>query len=377
MEHKRIETTEIALGQPLLWDVYDSSHNLLLRKGHVVDRIQQMEALAQRGLFVLAKNVTKQEAPPPMRKERPSVLRLHDLAVKKLERVLFNIQTGTNTQAEILEVGRIIAYAADISADVALACILLNQTAGNYSVRHCIDTALISLLVARSLKKSPEKIVALTAAALSMNVGMLKHQERLQAIQGPLSEPDVRIVRTHPQLSVDLLRAAGVDNEEWLSIVLMHHENEDGSGYPSGKTSGEIPLSAKIVSIADRYCARISDRTYRKSLLPNAALRDILVAEKNNIDPALATTFIRELGIYPTGSFVRLGNGEVSVVTGKGSTSTAPIVHALTGLQGAPLSVPIKRDTSTQLYSVREVLRADQANIRFSMQQVWGEDASR
>jgi len=377
MDQRRIKMSDIIIGEPLPWDVYDAGNHLLLRKGHIVEREQQVEVLMERGLFVDAKAGQKKENTPAQTpKELPSVLRLVNLAYKRLEKLLLNIATEPDFQGKIFEVVQALSYAMNINSDIALACILLNQASGRYPARHCIDTSIVAALVARALKISPEETKAMSAAALTMNVGMLRHQERLQEVQGPLSDEDAAIIRSHPQQSVAILRQAGVSNEEWLSYVLLHHENEDGSGYPSGKRGSEVPLCAKIISIADRYCARVAARSYRKSLLPNAALRDILVAEKNSIDPALATAFIRELGTFPTGSFVRLENGEVGVVSGKGSTTTAPIVHSLIGPRGVPLSFPIKRDTSKQLSSIREVLSEEQANIRFSMQQIWGDEAS-
>jgi hypothetical protein len=120
----------------------------------------------------------------------------------------------------------------------------------------------------------------------------------------------------------------------------------------------------------------VSARSYRKSLVPNAALRDIMIEGKDTIDPGLASTFIKELGIYPIGTFVRLENGEIGVVTAKGSSSTTPIVDALVGPRGAPLDAVIKRDTSKALHSVREVLSEYQAAIGFNLDQLWGPVAS-
>jgi hypothetical protein len=110
-------------------------------------------------------------------------------------------------------------------------------------------------------------------------------------------------------------------------------------------------------------------------MLPNAALRDILLNEKNKLDAGLAAIFLRELGIYPCGTFVRLENGEVGVVTSKGGGSTTPVVHALLGSRGNPLAFPIKRDTSGALTAIREVLHIDTASVRFNMNQLWGKDA--
>jgi HD-GYP domain-containing protein (c-di-GMP phosphodiesterase class II) len=382
MDQHRINMSDIVIGEALAWDVYDDSGHLLLSRGHVVADAHQVQTLVERGLFVDAKSMGNkgqktQQSPPPVKiQERPSALRLINLANKRLERLLYNLSNEADAQEKILEVGKALVYATKINSDVALASILLNQEAGNYPVRHCIDTALLSLIIATSMKKPPDEILIITAAALTMNIGMLRQQTAMQNSAEPLSESDKKVIHDHPQEGVNLLQSVGINHTEWLSYVLQHHENEDGSGYPLGKAGQDIQECAKIISVADRYCACVSKRSYRKSLLPNSALRDILLSQKKNIDPTLTTCFIRELGIYPAGSFVKLENGEVGVVTGKGHTTTAPIVHALIGPRGAPLSFPIKRDTSKQLFSIREVLQDDQAVLRFSMQQLWGEEAS-
>ena len=380
MEQRRITMSDIVVGKPLPWDVYDSNNKLLLRKGHVVQREQQVETLVVRGLFVAAKAdspSSAQAAPAAARHvERPSALRLINLATKRLERLLFNLHNESELQPKILEVVAALKYAVDINADVALGCILLNQASGNYPVRHGIDCAVVSLLVARAMNKPEQELRDIMSAALMMNVGMLRHHEQLHHCEQPLSDEEHDMIRSHPQESVSLLRAAGVVDENILNYVLLHHENEDGSGYPLGKGSAEITENAKIIALADRYCARVSSRVYRKSMLPNAALRDILMTEKKNINPMLATCFIRELGTYPTGTFVRLVNGEVGVVTGRGNSTTTPTVHSLIGPRGAPLSFPIRRETHKELHSIREVLHESQAAVRINMQQLWGTEAS-
>jgi HD-GYP domain-containing protein (c-di-GMP phosphodiesterase class II) len=212
------------------------------------------------------------------------------------------------------------------------------------------------------------------AAALTMNVGMLHQQDQLQGKTGVLSDEDRNIIKTHPQLGVRLLKQAGVKNDSWLLMVLMHHENENGSGYPLGKAGVQIPLGAKIISIADHYCATISPRNYRKALLPNVALRSVFLDEKQNIDQSLTAVFMDVLGMYPIGLFVKLNNGETSVVTGQGEVMKAPTVHSLIGANRAKLAFPISRDTSRSLYAIQDSV--DEMTIPINMQTLWGEDAS-
>jgi HD-GYP domain-containing protein (c-di-GMP phosphodiesterase class II) len=372
MEQRRLGMSDITMGEPLPWDVYDDNNRLLLAKGSVVHRESQVNMLVERGLFVVLGE--KRRTQTVSVKEVPSALRIIRDANVELSRVLLSLTTAPDAQKRLRSITQMLGFAIDVNRDVALATILHNKE-GSYAVRHCIDAAIVALLVARSLNKSPAEIQALTAAALTMNVSMLAVQENLQNKREGLNEKEMEMVRRHPHDSAALLKIAGIDDEKWLNCVLDHHENEDGSGYPNGKRGDEIDANAKILAVADRYCASISSRSYRKSLLPNAAMHDVLLAHRTEIDPSLIACFVREFGTYPTGTFVRLENGEIGLVTGKGASTTTPIVHSLVGPRGAPLSYAIRRDTSTPLNAVREVLDEERAAIRFQLHQIWGDDA--
>jgi HD-GYP domain-containing protein (c-di-GMP phosphodiesterase class II) len=380
MDQRRLSISDIVIGEPLPWDVYEHGNRLLLRRGHVIESVHQVEELVARGLFIdggqadqLARARNEQRE---KKLEIPSAVRFINLAHKRLERLLYNLSNETDAQSKILEVVKALTYATDINPDIALACIFLNQGAANYAVRHCVDTALLALPIARTMNKTPADVQSLMAAALTMNIGMLRQQDQLQDKQEPLTEKELEIIRNHPNESVSILLQAGVTDATWLSYVRLHHENDDGSGYPLGKAVGEIPQSAKILAMADRYCASVAHRKYRKTLLPGAVLRDVFLAGGKASDPMLAAYFIKELGTYPPGTFVRLQNGEIGVVTRKTKSATTPIVHALVGPRGAPLSFPIQRDTAKELYAVREAVSGEQATLRFSMHQLWGDEAA-
>lgn len=378
MANRRISISDIVMGQPLQWDVYGSDGGLLLRKGNVITSANQVSGLIERGLFVDTEKsdaASRDKKAIPRQTETPSVLRMINMARTDLRTLSYHIASETDARNKLLALAKLVAMATYMDSDVALGCILLSQDQ-SYASRHCVDTAVVSVLIARALKKPADEVLMICAAALTMNLSMLRQQERLQDKSEALSAEEQEFIAGHPESTVNQLRSVGITDEDWLSWILHHHENEDGSGYPAHKTGGEIPQNAKIISIADRYCARVCSRSYRKSLLPNAALRDILIAGKATIDPMLVMLFIRELGTYPIGSFVKLENGEIGVVTSKGSTTTTPYVHALIGPRGAPLSMAIKRDTQKTLQSIREVLHRDQVPIRFTMRHLWGDVAS-
>lgn len=377
MAKQRISMSDIQIDQPLPWNAYNSNGDLLLKKGVVVKSESQVAGLVELGLFTEASSSSDAGSYAARSREAPSVLHMINLAEKRLERLLFDVGSEPDFPAKLKEVAATVISATELNSDIALACILLNQQAGDYPVRHCLDTAVIAILVAQSMSIAREKIVMLTAAALTMNIGMLRQQAELQRKQGALSGEEIESIHRHPQEGVRMLEAAGIHDSDWLACVMSHHEGEDGGGYPAGLTGKDIPTGAKILALADRYCAFVSERQYRKSQLPSTTLREIFLERGKCADSALAAYFIKVLGIYPPGTLVRLNNGEIGVVSKKvEGAATTPIVHALVGPRGAPWSTPVRRDTADAQFAIKESLRADQANIRFSMRQVWGDGAS-
>jgi HD-GYP domain-containing protein (c-di-GMP phosphodiesterase class II) len=270
--------------------------------------------------------------------------------------------------------------AVNLDADVATASVLHNQHQASYVARHSVNTAVVATILSKARQRSLADVMTVTLAALTMNAGMLEHHQRWHDSRVKLDPVDCARMLAHPELSVDLLRAAGIDDEAWLACVLHHHENEDGTGYPLGKVGAQIPLLAKLVALADRYCARVSERGYRPTMTPNAALRDMLMEARTTLDSNLASLMIRTLGIYPIGTYVRMINGEVGVVSRRGLQSTTPHVESVIGPRGAALEVFLQRDTRNELHTIREVLTNAQVTALdappLRMEQVWGRSAA-
>lgn len=245
MSTRRIGMSDIVIGQALPWDVYGSDGSLLLRKGFIVTSPNQVSALIERGLFAdtgksdagLRDGKTVEKA-----SEAPSVVRTINAVRAELRRLVYNLATEADVPAQLISLTKKMGAAVFMAPDVALGCILLNQD-DNYGPRHSVDTAVVSLLIARTLKKPADEMLMLGAAALTMNVAMLRQQEKLQEKSETLSASEQQLISEHPETAVRMLRAAGVDNEDWLSWVLHHHENEDGSGYPEKKA---VPISRRM-----------------------------------------------------------------------------------------------------------------------------------
>ncbi|MEO6697394.1 MAG: HD domain-containing phosphohydrolase [Gammaproteobacteria bacterium] len=193
----------------------------------------------------------------------------------------------------------------------------------------------------------------------------------MQKQQTPLTGEQKEAVRLHPLQSVELLTEAGVKDQEWIKAVLHHHEKLDGSGYLGALRGDDIPLSVRIISLADRYSAMISPRDYRQQMLARDALRDICLQRGAEVDAELAQLFIKELGVYPPGAFVHLQNGEIAIVIKRGAAGNCPTVQSIIGPRGAPLLAPVRRDTSTETYAIREMVTRDKV-VNIDMHRLWG-----
>jgi HD-GYP domain-containing protein (c-di-GMP phosphodiesterase class II) len=376
MNIRKVTAADLKLGMLLPWDVYGENGALLVRKGHLIASANQIEYLLERGVF-------EDGEPPSILAEAPSVLRKLNAAYLELHTLLQAASAGLpppDFRRKLDDIAQLVHGAVDLSVDIATASILHNQDQAPYAARHSVNTAIVAILLARARQRSRNDVMTVTLAALTMNTGMLEHHQRWHASGEVLDAADHARKLAHPELSVRLLRAAGVNDEAWLQCVLHHHENEDGTGYPCGKVGAQIPLLSKLVALADRYCARVSERSYRPTMTAHGALRDMLLEARTTLDTNLVSLVIRELGIYPIGTYVRMLNGEVGVVSRRGLQSTTPHVESVIGPRGAPLEVFLQRDTRNALHAIRDVLTNAQVAALdappLRMAQVWGRSAA-
>lgn len=363
MDLRRITLADIAFGQPLAWDIFStpSAPSPLLLKGKVVQE-GELDGYLASGLFA--------EAGAPV-----SVLQSLNQINRRLERTLLELRDHTGADAILRELARELMNTVARSPDIALAAVFLSQIAGSYSIRHCTEVALIVNAVARGMDKSQAELLILTAAALTMNVGMVRQTALFESRDGALTSEERAVLRRHPADGVDMLRWAGVTDEHWLELVLLHHENDDGSGYPEGRLGDQISQNAKLLGLADRYCAFVSARNYRRSLLPPEALRRLEGEPGMPVDSALSSHFQRQVGAWPPGTLVRLENGAAGVVTTRAAPDGALRVHVLRGLDGTVQDGPVCSSAEPGC-AIGEALHEDQARLRFSMKQIWGELAS-
>ena len=143
-----------------------------------------------------------------------------------------------------------------------------------------------------------DQIRAIEAAALLHDMGKLAVPEHILNKPGPLNQSELERMRTHATVGADILSSINFPYPV-VPIVRHHHENWDGTGYPTGLKGTEIPVGARVLSVVDCFDALTSDRPYRPRLSTQHAL-EILIARRGKMyDPLVVDTFMRMLERFP------------------------------------------------------------------------------
>jgi HD-GYP domain-containing protein (c-di-GMP phosphodiesterase class II) len=139
----------------------------------------------------------------------------------------------------------------------------------------------------------PEEFLAdLEVGALLHDIGKVGISENILGKPDGLTEEEFRIVRRHPELGWNVIRnLPGLERASLL--VLHHHENFDGTGYPAGLKGNEIPIGARILSVIDAFDAMISARPYRSPLPLDEVLKRLEERSGIQFDPAIVQSLIR------------------------------------------------------------------------------------
>jgi len=169
---------------------------------------------------------------------------------------------------------------------------ILSQIISNdkFTQNHSYRVSVYATQIAGEMGFKDDQIEDIRAAALLHDIGKLETSRVVLYKAAKLTVDEMGEIKTHVQKGVDLLSPVAGSLRRILPIILAHHDKFDGSGYHS--TKGEdIPIEARILSVADVYDSLISDRPYRKGLSPFEARDIILKGEGTDFDPRIIRAF--------------------------------------------------------------------------------------
>ena len=177
-----------------------------------------------------------------------------------------------------------------------------------------LQVSIYMIVFARFLELAREELELLGLLGLLQDVGKTQLPASIMEKQGPLTPEQAEFAKKHVALSAEILKATPGLPSRLPELALLHHERQDGSGYPRGLKGEQIGLYGSIAAISHTFDALTAVRPYAETLSPSSALSFLYRERGTGYHSELVEQFIQCVGAFPVGSVVELNSAEVGIV---------------------------------------------------------------
>ncbi len=256
----------------------------------------------------------------------------------------------------------------------ALVSLARLKSRDDYSYMHSVAVCALMVVLARHTGMDEAGCREAGLAGLMHDVGKALMPLDLLNKPGKLTETEFDIIRTHPEQGHGLLLGGQAVLASTLDVALHHHERVDGTGYPRRLSGDALSTLARMSAICDVYDAITSNRPYKSGWDPAQSIAR-MASWKGHFDPELFTAFVQSLGIYPTGSVVRLASGKVAVVVEQNPDKlVSPVVKVFFSTKSQLPVLPVLLDLARPGTQDRIEGREEDAARRFPhLDELWAD----
>jgi len=233
------------------------------------------------------------------------------------------------------------------------------RTYDDYTYSHCLNVAILATVVGTVLGLKKRTLYELAMGALMHDIGKIFIDKKIVNKPDKLTADEFEMMKKHSELGFNFLSSNLNITKESKLTALQHHEKFNGSGYPKGESGDEIHLFGRIVGVVDVYDALISDRPYRKAMLPSDAIEFIMSGYNTQFDPEIVNALIKKVAPYPAGTCIRLSNGETAIVVENHDfSSLRPIVKVIDD-DTSDKFIDLAQDRSALKITIEEIVDVD------------------
>ncbi len=175
-----------------------------------------------------------------------------------------------------------------------------------YTHGHSHRVAAYALLIAKKLSFTEEQLIEIELAALLHDIGKISTPDQILNKPGKLTPEEFEIIKEHPVQSYEILSEV-TSLKQIAQWVRAHQERIDGFGYPDGLQGENIPLQARIITVADAFDAMTSDRPYRQALSIQYAYDELKRCAGTQFDSKIVDIFILEHQLWQKSHMQKTG----------------------------------------------------------------------
>jgi HD-GYP domain-containing protein (c-di-GMP phosphodiesterase class II) len=393
MKYVPIPIAMLEVGKPLPVNVVSDSGQLLLRKGQPIISEQHRDKLHgfnasttpadasawQRAYErmvheMLRSGMAVQDiAKLPM----PAEIRETDYVVAQqlrggwldlqevLRGILYQGGLAINPLLRLISIERKALELVAEDADDSLFCLfqMLADDSLGYTATHALLCLVVCHLTAAKLGLDVLQRQSLSAAALTMNIGMARDQDSMARQNGSINDAQRALIAAHAQRSTEILTGFGVDNADQLDLVRWHHHPESAEALPQNWRARHI------LHLADIFVARSAGRKTRLSLSPLAAVKTMVMGAQGDL-VGLGSAMAQAVGFYPPGSYLQLVNGETAVAVQRGSRANMPWVISIVGKDAMPITKYVCKDTADAQQTISAAVHFEKVNVAVVLEKV-------
>ena len=182
-----------------------------------------------------------------------------------------------------------------------------------YTYKHSLDVATISILIGRELGLNASALRELATAGLLHDVGKRNISKEILHKNGRLDDNEFEIIKQHPVFTYQLLQPLDQVSEVIKQACLQHHEKWNGSGYPFHLEGQNINYYSRILAVADVFDALVTDRPYHKNYTPSDTI-EMMNSMIGHFDMDVYKLFLKTVVLYPVGTLITLSDGSHAIV---------------------------------------------------------------
>ncbi|QDU60867.1 Serine/threonine-protein kinase PrkC [Planctomycetes bacterium Pan216] len=270
--------------------------------------------------------------------------RVFEESLAQLNRIMGNVHCAEDQRKGVLAQATTIIknLMRMLTVDVDVAISIASRPAEEkYLLRHSLSMATLGMAMAADLGYDESNVVLIGLSGLFHDIGMREIPAKLTQLPRRLRQQEYQDVMRHIQHTADVLHLFQLPRSVRLACYQVH-ERGDGSGYPRGKTLGEIHPYARILAVADSYLALISSRPFRRAMLPYSVVEYLLRQTNEGVfDQISVRSFLQVVSLMPLGSWVVLSDDRAGrVIRTNPESWDAPVLEIHFGAEGHELTTP-------------------------------------